>query len=247
MNKNFCIANQAYQYTIFFLLCNVGALQAEPAFNEFSPPSTQECCSACPPGPRGPSGPPGPPGPRGLQGLQGPQGSAGPQGAPGPAGPQGIAGPPGATGPQGPAGAVGAAEYIRIIQSPNDSVTPGTAFTIDTEVFNNVPSAIIPSFGAGGSVFTLNAGTYVIDYEMSLGAAGSVGIYSGATAGSLSLDVTTVAGSTTATTWIHGRAIEDVVTSTIIAISSVVGTASVVTAGTAAGTYMIRLTILKIS
>ena len=83
---------------------------------------------------------------------------------------------------------------------------------------------------------------------MSLGAAGSVGIYTGPTAGSLALDTNTVAGSSTATTWIHGRAFV-VVTAVpeVIAISSVVGTAAVVTAGTDAGSFMIRLTILKIS
>ena len=123
---------------------------------------------------------------------------------------------------------------------------PGTAFTIDTQVFNNIPTEIVASAGSGGTVFTLTAGTYVIDYEMSLGSAGSVGIYSGPNSGSLALDTNTVSGSSTATTWIHGRAIIVVVDSLTFGISSVVGTASVVTAGTDAGSFMIRLTILKV-
>lgn len=166
----------------------------------------------------------------------------------GPSGPVGSIGPNGIQGIPGPAGTVGFAQYVRQIQSPNDSVAPGTAFTIDTEVMNSIPSNIVASAGAGGTVFTLTTGTYVLDYEMSLGDAGSVAIYTGASAGSLAVDNNTISGSTTATTWIHGRA--GVVVSgasLVVAISSVVGTAAVVTAGTAAGFFMIRLSILKVA
>lgn len=183
----------------------------------------------------------------GQTGPQGPPGPTGATGATGPTGATGTTGATGATGATGPSGVVGAAEFTRIIQTPNDSVTPGTAFTIDTQVFNNAPSAIVSSAGAGGTVFTLTTGVYVMDYEMSLGAAGSVAIYRGPTIGTLSIDNNTIAGSTTATTWIHARALISVAAATeIFAISSVVGTATVVTAGTAAGFFMIRLTILKI-
>jgi len=153
-------------------------------------------------------------------------------------------GPGGGSGPAAPT--LGAAEFTRSIQAPNNSVPPGTAFTIDTQVFNNVPADVVPSAGAGGTVFSLTAGTYLVDYEMSLVSAGSVAIYSGPTAGALSLDANTIAGSSTGTTWIHGRAIQSVPTTSVIAISPVVGTADVGTAGSAAGFYMIRLTILKI-
>jgi len=166
----------------------------------------------------------------------------GPTGAVGSIGADGIQGIPGI------AGTVGFAEFIRQIESPNNSVPPGTAFTIDTEVINGIPSNVVASAGAGGTVFTLTTGTYVLDYEMSLGSAGSVAVYSGATAGSLAVDTNTIAGSSTATTWIHGRA--GVVVSgasLVVAISSVVGTAAVVTAGTAAGFFTIRLTILKVA
>jgi hypothetical protein len=47
---------------------------------------------------------------------------------------------------------------------------------------------------------------------MSLASAGSVAIYTGANSASLSIDTNTISGSTTATTWIHGRAIENVLT-----------------------------------
>lgn len=81
---------------------------------------------------------------------------------------------------------------------------------------------------------------------MSLESAGSVAIYSGPNAASLAIDTNTVSGSTTATTWIHGRSIQSVVTSLVIAISSVVGTAAVTTTGNDTS-YMIRLTILKLA
>jgi hypothetical protein len=113
-------------------------------------------------------------------------------------------------------------------------------------VFNTVPTFIVAAAGAGGTVFTLAAGAYVIDYEMSLASAGSVAIYSGPNAASLAIDTNTVSGSTTATTWIHGRSIQLVVTSLVIAVSSVVGTADVTTAGNNT-LYMIRLTILKLA
>jgi len=111
---------------------------------------------------------------------------------------------------------------------------------------NTIPSEIVASVGASGTVFTLTAGTYVIDYETSLTDAGSIAIYKGATSATLSVDPNTVSGSSTATTWIHGRAIEQVASSLVIAISSVVGTAAVATAGTDAS-YIIRVTSLKIA
>ena len=81
---------------------------------------------------------------------------------------------------------------------------------------------------------------------MSLSSAGSIGIYTGPTSASLTIDPNTISGSTTATTWLHGRAIEIVSTTLVIAISPVVGTADVTTAGTA-DSYMIRIIILKLA
>lgn len=77
-------------------------------------------------------------------------------------------------------------------------------FTIDNQVVNSIPANIVASAGAGGTVYTLTSGTYVLDYEMSLSDAGGVGVYTGATAGTLALDVDSATGSTTATSWIHG-------------------------------------------
>jgi hypothetical protein len=104
----------------------------------------------------------------------------------------------------------------------------------------------VASTGAGGTVFTLSQGVYAINYEVSLSSAGSLAIYTGPTSASLTLDTNTVAGSSTGTTWIHGRAFEVVATNLVFAISSVVGTAAVATAGNS-NEYMIRITILKIA
>lgn len=142
----------------------------------------------------------------------------------------------------------GVAEFIRTIQAPNDFVPPGTAFTIDTQVLNTTGGNVTAAAGNGGTVFTLQTGTYVIDYEMSLSSASSIGLYTGLSAGSLVVDSNTVAGSATATTWIHGRSIQQVTgVPLVFEISSVVGVASITAAGTDAGSYMVRLTILKIA
>jgi hypothetical protein len=199
-------------------------------------------------GSTGPTGVFGSTGPTGVFGSTGPTGaigSTGPTGAFGPTGPTGATGSTGVSGVTGASGVVGYAEFIHITQTPNNSISPGTAFTIEIEVFNSVPSSIVASPGAGGTVFTLSSGTYIIDYETTLSSAGTLAIYTGPNSGSLSVDTNTISGSTTATTWIHGRAIQVVSTSLVIAISSVVGTADVTTAGTATP-FMIRLTILKL-
>jgi len=63
----------------------------------------------------------------------------------------------------------------------------------------------------------------MLDYEMSLTSAGSIGIYTSTSSiGPFAQDTNTVAGSTNATTWIHGRAIVQVLTSLSVIISSVV-------------------------
>ena len=147
----------------------------------------------------------------------------------------------------GTAAATGAAQFIYTTQSPNDSVPPGTAFTISTVVFNSVGSGVVASAAQGGTVFTLAAGLYQIQYEASLGSAGSIVLYTGATSGSLAVDTDTIAGSSTATTWIHGTALIDVSTTLVVALSSHTGTAAIVTAGNAAGFYMVRMSFVKLA
>ena len=82
---------------------------------------------------------------------------------------------------------------------------------------------------------------------MSLGSAGSIGIYTGISIPTLSLVVPSVTGSSTGTTWIHGRHIVVCAVQTYLIVSSVVGTAAVVTAGNAAGDYIARISFLKVA
>ena len=138
------------------------------------------------------------------------------------------------------------AEYVQLTNA-NGSVPPGTAFTVSTPVYTS-PS-IVASSAAGGTAWTLANGTYIIDFEMSNTGASSSAIYIGPSVGSLAIDYNTVAGSSTSTSWIHGRAIETVASgvNNVVIISSVVGTANVPTAGSATGIYMVRVTFLKIA
>jgi hypothetical protein len=135
-------------------------------------------------------------------------------------------------------------------------------------VYNTVPSSIVLTSNAGaggpygpggpgatGSVWTLSPGTYIIDYETSLGATGSsLAIYVGSTGTALTLDPNTVAGSSTPSTWIHGRAIQMIPTTiptgpinggTIVGISPAgPNPASIQSAGDN-GSPMIRVTFMK--
>ena len=205
-----------------------------------------------PTGQQGINGVTGATGQQGINGVTGPTGQQGINGVTGATGPQGVTGPRGEsedngpTGPTGPGGLIGYAEYIHTTETPNNSISPGTAFTIYTEVFNSASSSVVASPGAGGTVFTLGQGIYIIDYETSLSAAGSLAIYTGPTAAALTINTNTISGSFRSNTWIHGRAIETVSSTLVIAISSVDGDADVATAGNSTS-YMIRIIILKIA
>jgi hypothetical protein len=135
-----------------------------------------------------------------------------------------------------------------IVQGQNVSVAPGTGFAISTQVFNSMPITLVATTGVSGTTFSFTgSGIYVLDYEVSLEGTGSIAIYSGPLTGPLILDTTTVAGSSTATTWIHGRAMISVpITGLALIISPVTATVAVTTSGPAPY-YMVRLTILKIA
>ena len=152
-------------------------------------------------------------------------------------------------GTNGSNGVVGSAMFVQLVQSPNGpgGPAPGTMFTVSNTVYNSAPIAIVSSPGAGGTVFTLATGDYAIDYELSLDQAGSVSLWTGATSGSLVDDTNTIAGSSTATTWIHGRSIINVPGTLVVGLSNHVGSSAVPTAGNAAGFYIVRITIVKLA
>lgn len=145
-----------------------------------------------------------------------------------------------------PPSVAGIAQFTQTVtQTPNNSRPPGTAFVMTDVIDNQIPLSIAQSVGAGGSVYTFQPGTYIIDYEMSIEAASSIGLYIGATVAAAVLNPVpdTYAGSTTGTTWIHGRTAKTFTTPTVVFVSPIVGTAAVVTAGTAAGFYICRFTV----
>ena len=168
----------------------------------------------------------------------------GKRGHTGPGGPAGIQGPRGI---QGPPGSLSYAEYVQTVISTNGSVAPGalTAFNFGT-------TPVVDTIGLNpgqtgltqGNYFYLPAGVYMIDFEMSLTSSGSIGLYTGSSVANLTLDTKSVAGSTTGTTWIHGRHIITAVIPTYLTVSSVVGTAAVTTAGSDEGNYITRITFL---
>lgn len=196
-------------------------------------------------GGRGRTGATGATGPSG--GPTGPTGDTGAQGAQGATGATGTTGATGATGAAG--GIAGYAEFVQhTAQAP---IAPGSAikYTTDTPfVYDTIGINVLAGPGAVGDAFQLPVGVYIIDYENSADAAWSLAIYQGVSNTVLAIDTETISGASTATTWIHGRAI---ITSAVgddwIMISPVVGTQSIPTAGTAAGEFIARLTILKIA
>jgi hypothetical protein len=150
---------------------------------------------------------------------------------------------------------LGAAEFVHLTQSPNNSVAVGQAFTYNLPAVYNSISSLTAAAAAGGggptqgTLFTLPTGLYYFDYEMSLGSSGSVAIYKGPSPALLSIDTNTIAGSATATSWIHGRALVDAtqVTSLVAMVGPANATDAVVAAGDYVSVYMCRLNILKIA
>lgn len=156
--------------------------------------------------------------------------------------------------PPSPA-SLGYAEYVQYTQAPNNSVASGLAFELLTDnalgVFN---TAGITTAGAPtqGTAFFLLPGFYMVDYETSTSSVGPLAISQGLTnvlPSDYTADINTKAGSTTATTWIHGRGIVE--SSVALGQWFIVGptdsvTAAVTTTG-GAPEYIVRVTFLKIA
>lgn len=144
------------------------------------------------------------------------------------------------------------AEYVQRTQAPNNSIPPGRAisYLVDnpTGIFNTIGITTAAGPGPQGTAFNLPVGVYMIDFENSADAASSFAIYQGSSNTVLTVNNDTIAGASTATSWIHGRAIIRSTTgNTWMMVSPVTGTAAIPTAGTAAGQYIARITFLKIA
>jgi hypothetical protein len=137
-----------------------------------------------PSGSVGPQGPQGPQGEQGIQGIPGPSGSVGPQGPQGPSGSVGPQGPSGSQGPQGPQGPSGSAgdRYATTSTTTLTIATGSQIFTADAELAWTVGQNAVIAHDVGN--------------EMS----GEVITYNTAT-GDFEIDVTTIEGSGTYSTW----------------------------------------------
>lgn len=200
-------------------------------------------------GPTGATGSTGATGNTGATGV-GVTGPTGSTGATGVTGPTGV-GATGATGAGG-AGTLAYAEYVQHSQVSNASIAVGSAIEYLTEnpagVYNTAGITTLTGPGAQGTAFLLPLGTYMIDFENSAVSASSQAIYQGATNLILAINTETIAGSTTGTTWVHGRAvIQSTVGNQWIIISPTTSTLVIPTAGDAAGQFIARLTIIKIA
>lgn len=142
----------------------------------------------------------------------------------------------------------GVAVYMRTLQAPNSGKTPGQAFGFDTNAtFNDIPLSVQSSSGLNGTVFSLGSGLYEIHFECSLSASGSLALYTGPNISAISPDPTTVTGSLTGSSWVHGISIQNVLSSMVLIMSPYNGSTTVTTAGNAFGIYMVRITFIKLS
>ena len=121
--------------------------------------------------------------------------------------------------------------------------------TVPNLVLNTAPSVITVQTASGGTVWGLTAaGTYAITYEMSNTGSTSCAVYTGAAAGTLAIDNNSIGGSATSTSWWSCRHALTVGGSTVFfGISSVVGNIDVPVSGSAAGFYMVRVSIQKVA
>ena len=151
MNNTTYFASKIVQLTIFFLLGNASALQADNNSKEPSLIPESRCCPA-PPGPPGPRGPTGPVGPQGLRGAGGPRGLTGAQG------PQGI---PGEAG-----GALGFADFFALM--PPDNAATVAAGT-DVSFPQDGPNSASTITRVNATQFNLaEIGVYSINFQVSV-------------------------------------------------------------------------------
>jgi hypothetical protein len=163
-------------------------------------------------------------------------------------GPSGAPPPP----PALPANLGKVAEFVQTTQGSNVSIAPGAAvsYTLDTPagVVNTIGITTAAGPAGQGTSFHLPPGTYLVDWENSNDAAWSLAIYQGASATVLSPIDNTIAGASTATSWIHGRAyIVSTLADPWFMVSPITGTHAIPTAGTAAGVFIARITFLQLS
>lgn len=149
------------------------------------------------------------------------------------------------------------AEFVQTSQDTNSSIAPGTAaveylFDNSSGIVNTIgiiTATAAPGPTPQGTAFNLPIGTYLVDFENSNASPCSLAIYQGAsnTNGAYTINNNSIAGSTTDTTWIHGRAyITSSGSNTWIIISPVTSTLAIPLAGDSTA-YIARITFLRLT
>jgi hypothetical protein len=177
------------------------------------------------------NGAPGNPGTTGAPGATGPPGNIGSPGTTGAPGATGTGGAQGNTGSPGAQGATGSsaqsyAQFVQLVDGTNNSIAPGRAVSYDTPVLNTIGITTNAGPAGQGTEFVLPIGTYSIDFENSNSGSWSLALYKSLTTGTEVIDNTTIAGASTAGSWIHGSSILVAAATTFIIVSPVVNTAS---------------------
>lgn len=151
-----------------------------------------------------------------------------------------------------PAGLQGlAAQFVQYTQSPNNSVASGLAFELLTDnptgVYNTIPGLTTASAPTQGTAILLPIGNYIVDYETSMSSVGPIAISLSPTNATYTVYIPSKSGSTTATTWVHGRSILSITgADKYMIVGPTDSVAAVVVTSGGAPQYIVRLTILQI-
>jgi hypothetical protein len=144
-------------------------------------------------------------------------------------------------------------EYVQsITQVPNNSIAPGQPVNYLADaplgIVNEIgiiTSTGVPLTPTKGTVFQLPVGKYLIDWENAISADWSLAVWQGATVASMAIRTESIAGSSIAQTWIHGRTFVNTVNGVFVMVSPGFSTAAIPADGDSS-LYMARITFLQV-
>ena len=146
-------------------------------------------------------------------------------------------------------GRIGQAQYVYTANTPNNNVSIGQLFTCNISDYNGLPLDVIPTGPVltGTAFFIPYAGTFRIDYQLSLNGSTVIALYGGASTSTMTVNTNTYVGTSTATTWTHGTWIIAIPTGGYYVGlgTAAVGTSQVARTGNIGTIYMIRVTFNK--
>lgn len=141
------------------------------------------------------------------------------------------------------------AQFVQYTQAPNNSVASGLAFKLTTDNPTGTFNTLGLTTGAAptqGDWILLPAGNYMIDFETSMSSVGPIAMSTSAVStGPFVAYTPSKAGSTTATTWVHGRTLFNAAAPTYIIIGPTDSVTATVVPSGGAPQYIVRVTIVK--